>query len=127
MSTALTFLLPRVCPLAKPPPAVKCLSLTFNTCEGASSSDPCLFDVCHGARSSRCNNGSWFNHVLEWWEAANADPEHVLFLTYEQMLADPEEQIRKIADFAGIVCTAETLAKASAVVQRVSQGRVLIS
>lgn len=59
----------------------------------------------------RCNNGLWFKHVLEWWEAANADPEHVLFLTYEQMLADPQEQIRKIADFAGIDCTAETIAK----------------
>ncbi|CAM9205161.1 unnamed protein product, partial [Laminaria digitata] len=58
--------------------------------------------------------GSWFNHVLEWWEAANADPEHVLFLTYEQMLADRQEQIRKIADFAGIDCTPETLAKATA-------------
>ncbi|CAN0439020.1 unnamed protein product, partial [Laminaria digitata] len=57
-------------------------------------------------------NGSWFNHVLEWWEAAQADPEHVLFLTYEQMLADPQEQIRKIAGFASINCTEETLAKA---------------
>lgn len=82
---------------------------------------------CGGARSGRCNNGSWFNHVLEWWEAANTDPEHVLFLTYEQMLANPEEQIRKIADFAGIQCTAETLAKASDVVHRISQERVVIS
>ncbi|CAM9593461.1 unnamed protein product [Ectocarpus sp. 12 AP-2014] len=59
----------------------------------------------------RCQNGSWFNHVLEWWEAAQADPEHVLFLHYENMLKEPEENIRKIADFAGIEHTPETIAK----------------
>ncbi|CAN0122078.1 unnamed protein product [Scytosiphon promiscuus] len=56
-------------------------------------------------------NGSWFDHVLEWWEAANADPEHVLFLHYEAMLAEPEEHIKKIAEFAGIEHTPETIAK----------------
>lgn len=61
----------------------------------------------------RCENGSWFNHVLEWWEAAKADPEHILFLHYEQMLADPEGHIRKIADFAGIEHTREIIAKVS--------------
>lgn len=40
--------------------------------------------------------------------------EHVLFLTYEQLLANPQVQIRTMADFAGIHCTAEILAKASA-------------
>eukprot|EP00903_Cladosiphon_okamuranus_P008699 g8335.t1 len=59
----------------------------------------------------RCVNGSWFNHVLEWWEAATADPEHVLFLHYEGMLAEPEAHIRKIAEFAGIEHTDETIAK----------------
>ncbi|CAN0296388.1 unnamed protein product [Ectocarpus fasciculatus] len=56
-------------------------------------------------------NGPWFDHVLEWWEAANADPEHILFLHYEAMLAEPLEHIRKIADFAGIKYTADILAK----------------
>lgn len=59
----------------------------------------------------RCENGSWFNHVLEWWEAAQADPEHVLFLHYEGLLKDPEGNIRKIAQFAGIEHTPETIAK----------------
>lgn len=49
--------------------------------------------------------------MLEWWEAAQADPEHVLFLHYESMLKEPEENIRKIADFAGIEYTPETIAK----------------
>lgn len=59
----------------------------------------------------RCHNGSWFNHVLEWWEAAKADPEHILFLQYESMLDDPEQNIRKIADFAGIEHTPDIIAK----------------
>ncbi|CAB1115455.1 AST [Ectocarpus sp. CCAP 1310/34] len=58
-----------------------------------------------------CENGSWFNHVLEWWEAAQADPDHVLFLHYENLLRDPEENIRKIAQFAGIEHTPKTIAK----------------
>ena len=58
-------------------------------------------------------NGPWFDHVLEWWEAANADPDHILFLQYEAMLAEPAEHIRKIADFAGIEYTPEIIAKAS--------------
>lgn len=59
----------------------------------------------------RCMSGSWFNHVLEWWEAANADPEHVLFLHYEAMVAEPEAHIRKIAEFAGIEHTPEIISK----------------
>ncbi|CAN0329358.1 unnamed protein product [Pylaiella littoralis] len=59
-------------------------------------------------------NGPWFDHVLEWWEAANADPEHILFLHYEAMLAAPQEHIRKIADFASIDHTPEILEKATA-------------
>lgn len=58
-------------------------------------------------------NGPWFDHVLEWWEAAQADPEHILFLHYEAMLAEPEEHIRMIADFADIQYTQDVLAKAS--------------
>ncbi|CAM9568921.1 unnamed protein product [Ectocarpus fasciculatus] len=70
-----------------------------------------LSDMIRCFVQGRCQNGSWFNHVLEWWEAAQADPEHVLFLHYENMVKEPEENIRKIADFAGIEYTPETIAK----------------
>jgi hypothetical protein len=43
--------------------------------------------------------GSWWHHVGEWWKRRN-DPD-VLFLFYEDMLADPKACVRKIADFAG--------------------------
>ncbi|CAM9608160.1 unnamed protein product [Ectocarpus sp. 4 AP-2014] len=59
-------------------------------------------------------NGPWFDHVLEEWEAANADPEHILFLHYEAMLEKPQEHIRKIADFVGIKHTPDILAKTAA-------------
>ena len=49
--------------------------------------------------------------MLEWWEAAKADPEHVLFLHYEAMLSEPEVHIRKIAEFAEIDHTPEIIAK----------------
>lgn len=49
--------------------------------------------------------------MLEWWEAAKADPDHVLFLHYEAIVSDPEAHIRKIADFAGIEHTDKTIAK----------------
>ena len=49
--------------------------------------------------------------MLEWWEAAKADPEHVLFLHYEDMLKNPKENIKKIADFAGIDYTPEIIEK----------------
>lgn len=69
------------------------------------------------ARLVRCENGSWFNHVLEWWEAAKADPEHVMFLQYESMLENPEEHIRMIAEFAGIEHTPEIIAKVRSLVR----------
>jgi len=49
--------------------------------------------------------------VLEWWEAAQADPEHVLFLRYEDIMKNPRENIKKIADFAGIEYTPEIIEK----------------
>lgn len=67
----------------------------------------------HRLLYTRCENGLWFDHVLEWWAAAKADPEHVLFLHYEDMVADPQKNIQRIADFSGIKCTPEILAKAS--------------
>lgn len=59
----------------------------------------------------RCENGSWFDHVLEWYEASKADPEHVIFLRYEDMLADPEKHAKIIADFVGIKTTPEIIKK----------------
>lgn len=52
--------------------------------------------------------------MLEWYEASEADPEHVLFLRYEDMTADPAGNIKKIADFSGIETTPEIIEKVGA-------------
>ncbi|XP_053121130.1 sulfotransferase 1C2-like isoform X2 [Hemicordylus capensis] len=44
--------------------------------------------------------GSWFDHVLGWWEAK--DRHHILYLFYEDMKEDPAEEIQKIAQFLGL-------------------------
>lgn len=74
----------------------------------------------------RCYGGSWFNHILEWWEAAQADPDHVLFLRYEDMLKTPEEHIRKIADFTGIPHTPDIISKVCDINERIRSNKNLI-
>lgn len=29
--------------------------------------------------------GSWFDHVLPWWELSQKNPDKIMFLTYEQL------------------------------------------
>jgi hypothetical protein len=49
-----------------------------------------------------------WRHLLSWW--AQRDNPDVLLLSYEQMNADPEAAIRRIAAFCGIELDAELLA-----------------
>lgn len=44
-------------------------------------------------------HGSWFDHVRGWWE--RRDDPHVLFLNYEELSADLEACLRRIAAFLG--------------------------
>lgn len=55
----------------------------------------CLEYMC----SSVCDNGSYFDQVLPWWEDRN-NP-NILFVYYEDMKEDPEGGIRQIASFLG--------------------------
>ncbi len=43
--------------------------------------------------------GSWFDHVLSWWQMRNT--ENLLFLKYEDLKRDFENQLIKIATFLG--------------------------
>ncbi|KAG5185843.1 hypothetical protein JKP88DRAFT_354042 [Tribonema minus] len=56
------------------------------------------------AKKVRVNleNGNWFKHVLEWWAEAQKDPEHVLCLKYEDLIAEPLRGVRSIAQFLGL-------------------------
>jgi hypothetical protein len=47
----------------------------------------------------KVDHGSWFRHVRDWWAHRN-DP-NVLFLTYEELTADLESCVGRIAAFCG--------------------------
>ena len=49
--------------------------------------------------------GLWQEHVKGWWDARDRDD--VLFLFYEDMLADPAAAVKSIADFVGVPLTPE--------------------
>jgi hypothetical protein len=60
--------------------------------------------------ASHAENGSWFDHVLEWHAECKAKPETHLFLKYEDMYQNPANAVRTIANFLGIALTDEVLA-----------------
>lgn len=60
--------------------------------------------------ASHAENGSWFDHVLEWYAECKAKPETHLFLKYEDMYQNPANAVRTIANFLGIALTDEVLA-----------------
>lgn len=52
--------------------------------------------------------GDYWHHLLSWW-AVRDDPA-VLLMTYEQMIADPEGAIRRVAAHTGIALDQDLLA-----------------
>jgi len=53
--------------------------------------------------------GSWFKHVREWHD--NSHNLRLLFITYEELKLEPEETIKKIAQFCGLQADRKTLAR----------------
>jgi hypothetical protein len=51
--------------------------------------------------------GSWFQHVKGWWR--HRTDSNVLFLRYEDLLANLEECVRRIIDFCGFDVAAERI------------------
>ena len=56
----------------------------------------------------KVQRGDWFDHVLSWWEHRNA--KNILFLKYEDLKANLEAEIKKIARFLGYPMPMELLA-----------------
>lgn len=66
--------------------------------KGAAISFGEAFDLyCQG----RSGVGPQWKHVLGYWEASKQRPGSVLFLKYEEMLQDPEGNLKKMAEFMG--------------------------
>lgn len=61
-------------------------------------------------QSNLAENGSWFEHILDWYNQCMREPQNHLFLKYEDMYDDPEAAIRKIAAFLDIPLNEDTLA-----------------
>ncbi|XP_010496748.1 PREDICTED: cytosolic sulfotransferase 5-like [Camelina sativa] len=51
--------------------------------------------------------GPFWDQVLSYWRGSLEDPNHVLFMKYEEMKAEPREQIKRLADFLGCPFTKE--------------------
>uniref|UniRef100_A0A0E0LTH0 Sulfotransferase n=1 Tax=Oryza punctata TaxID=4537 RepID=A0A0E0LTH0_ORYPU len=54
--------------------------------------------ICNGT----CVCGPVWDHILEYWKASNVNPNGVLFLKYENVLQDPCNSVRMLADFLGV-------------------------
>ncbi|CAH2048053.1 unnamed protein product [Thlaspi arvense] len=51
--------------------------------------------------------GPFWEHVLSYWKGSLEDPKHVLFMRYEEIKAEPCDQIKRLADFLGCPFTKE--------------------
>ncbi|XP_010431667.1 PREDICTED: cytosolic sulfotransferase 18-like [Camelina sativa] len=51
--------------------------------------------------------GPYLDHVLGYWKAYQENPDHVLFLKYETMRADPLPYVKRLAQFMGYEFTEE--------------------
>uniref|UniRef100_A0A7N0VLY1 Sulfotransferase n=1 Tax=Kalanchoe fedtschenkoi TaxID=63787 RepID=A0A7N0VLY1_KALFE len=57
-----------------------------------------LFDsFCSGVNAY----GPFWDHVLEHWKVSLAMPEKVMFLSYEQIIEQPDHYVKKMAEFMG--------------------------
>ncbi len=58
----------------------------------------------------RVQRGSWFDHVLGWWRASR-ESSNILFLKYEDLYRDFDNQVRRLARFLGYEMPPEFLSK----------------
>lgn len=61
--------------------------------------------------AAQAENGSWFDHVLDWHKECKAKPDSHLFLQYEEMYQNPARAVETIAKFLGIAVTPDVIAK----------------
>ncbi|EFH64270.1 predicted protein, partial [Arabidopsis lyrata subsp. lyrata] len=57
--------------------------------------------------------GPFWEHLLSYWRESLENPNHVLFMRYEEMKAKPRDQIKRLADFLDCPFTKEEEEKGS--------------
>ncbi|CAN7014576.1 unnamed protein product [Brassica rapa subsp. trilocularis] len=45
--------------------------------------------------------GPFWDHILSYWKANLENPNHVLFMKYDEVKTDPHSQLKKLAEFLG--------------------------
>ncbi|CAM0948825.1 unnamed protein product [Alopecurus aequalis] len=73
--------------------------------EGGGGAFP-FSDLVERACDGKTSYGPFWDHFLSYWNASKASPERVLFLRYEEMLADQVGTVRELARFLGMPFTA---------------------
>ncbi|KAF3496004.1 hypothetical protein DY000_02054868 [Brassica cretica] len=51
--------------------------------------------------------GPIWENVLSYWRGSLEDPEHILFMRYEEMKSEPAAQVKRLAEFLGCPFTEE--------------------
>lgn len=51
--------------------------------------------------------GPFWEHYLEYWKQSQVRPQQILFLKYEEIVSDPVEVVKKLADFFDVPFTEE--------------------
>ena len=62
-----------------------------------------------GFISGKAPWGGWLQQNKEWWDASRQQPEQVLWTTFEDCVANPTQEVRRIADFLGLQLPPERL------------------
>ncbi|KAF2591424.1 hypothetical protein F2Q70_00040054 [Brassica cretica] len=75
---------------------------------------PCkIVYVCRDVKDvlvSQCGVGYFgpiWENVLSYWRGSLEDPEHILFMRYEEMKSEPAAQVKRLAEFLGCPFTEE--------------------
>ena len=62
-------------------------------------------------RKGQLSYGSWFDHVLGWWQLKQQMPEKIMVVKYEDIHKDPRKMISNLAEFLGKKLSQEDVEK----------------
>ncbi|XP_048497078.2 flavonol sulfotransferase-like [Beta vulgaris subsp. vulgaris] len=75
--------------------------------DGEDFQPPSLEDFFEDFYDGRAIHGPYLDHVVEYWKLSLERPEKVFFIKYEDLKKDPENHVKKLAEFVGVPFTME--------------------